>query len=96
MINIDKFKIFESRGKSFEKYINMIIQTLDEKEIKYEDLYKSPESLYMYVNKHPFSWSFVNNDVTVIIEKDGVTDTLGTYDIDSELDKSIDTVISYK
>ena len=49
MINIDKFKIFESRGKSFENYINMIIQTLDEKEIKYEDLYKSPESLYMYV-----------------------------------------------
>jgi len=96
MKNLDTFKLFESYNKSYEKYIIDIINILDDKKIEYSDLTKGDSYLYAIINKHPFSWSFVGNDVTVIIEKGGITDTLGTYDINTELNDSIDTVLSRK
>jgi len=96
MKNVDTFKLFEAYGKSYDKYIINIIRILDDKKIEYVDLTKGDSYLYAIINKHPFSWSFVGNDVTIIVEKGGITDTLGTYDINTELDKSIDTVLSYK
>lgn len=97
MKNLNTYAIFESQNNTYDKYIISIIQILDDKKVDYTDLVKGKNYLYMYINNHPFSWSFVESDVTVIVEfKDSTTDSLGTYDINTELDKSIDTVLSYK
>ena len=64
--------------------------SFDETEI--EDIYKSEETLSFYmIDKCPVSFHFIGNDVQIIVEVDGFTDTLGIYDINNELDQAIDT-----
>lgn len=101
MKNIKSLKEFvnERLSYNFSKEIDKILSTLDDKGIKYEDLSKGDDFLY-FVTVVPFSLSFSklpvgSIDVQIIVEVDGITDSLGVYDFDKEFDMMIDVISNF-
>ncbi len=93
-MNLKTYEEYSFQNKDYSKYIDLILTVLYENKIEYDDLYRTDNHLYLYiVNKCPFSFSFIQNTVQIIVEIDGITDTLGTYDIDKNLRETIENVV---
>lgn len=100
-----KLKTFEEyefdNSKDYNDKIDFILGALQEKGIEIEDsdshydLYRTKKSVSFIVNDCPFSLSFINGEVSIIIEVDGITDTLGIYDANTELDTVVNIIAKF-
>ena len=96
---MNKLKTFEeyewSGNKDNTSSIEQLLVLLNDKGVQYQDIYKDKQHLSFYVvNQCEFSITFQNNEVIIIIEVDGFTDTLGNYDT-SELETIADIVATF-
>ena len=94
-----RLKTFEQydTNKNYKPQLEEILRLIEEKGYEYEDLYITDKGMSFYlIDKYPFSVHMSYENATIIVEKDGVTDNLGAYNINTELDYIVEVITDFE
>jgi len=94
-----KLKTFEQYDseKNYKPQLEEILSLIEERGYKYEDLHITDKGMSFYlIDKYPFSVHMHYENATIIVEKDGITDNLGAYDINTELNYIVEVIIDFE
>ena len=98
-----RFKTFEQYdtyngvARNHSKSLQEIISKIQEKGFELEDLYQTDSNISFNLSgRYPFSVTVAYDDATIIVEKDGITDNLGAFDINTELNDIVEVITSFE
>ena len=86
-----------SATRNYTESLQEILTKIQEKGFEIDDLHQTESNIsFFIIGRYPFSVTVVSDDATIIVEKEGITDGLGIYDINNELDKIVEVITGFE